>query len=88
MRDRIMDKKYTLDDEHYYGIIRDNIKKYRKMRHLTQQNLADMTDISREYICDIENKHRNKHITIALLGRIAEALDVSIAMLLEKDNNE
>ena len=38
-----------------------------------------MTDISREYICDIENESRNKHITIALLGRIAEALDIEIS---------
>ena len=37
-----------------------------------------MTDISREYICDIENERRNKHITISLLGRISEALNVEI----------
>lgn len=87
MRDTIMDKKYTLDDEYYYGIIRENIRKYRKQKHLTQQNLADMTDISREYICDIENKHRNKHITIALLGRIAEALEVDISVFFKEHND-
>ena len=79
MRNSIEEKKYTIDDEHYYSIIRKNIKKIRKERNLTQQNLADMTDISREYICDIENESRNKHITIALLGRIAEALDIEIS---------
>ncbi len=82
-----MDKKYTIDDEYYYSIIRDNIRKYRKLKNLTQQNLADMTDISREYICDIENKHRNKHITISLLGRIAEALEIDISVFFKKDNN-
>ena len=79
MRNSIEEKKYTIDDEYYYSIIRKNIKKFRKERNLTQQNLADMTDISREYICDIENESRNKHITIALLGRIAEALDIEIS---------
>ena len=54
------------------------IKKVRKDKGLTQQDLADMTDISREYICDIENERRNKHITISLLGRISEALNVEI----------
>ena len=86
MRDKIMDKKYTVDDEHYYGIIRENIRKYRKAKNLTQQNLADMTDISREYICDIENESRNKHITIALLGRIAEALEVDISVFFKEND--
>ncbi len=77
------EKSYIHDDEYYYEIIRQNIRKFRKERNLTQQNLADMTDMSREYICDIENESRNKHPTIAVLGRIAEALDVPIGDLLK-----
>lgn len=79
MRDKISDKRYINDDEYYYSIIRKNIKKIRLENNLTQQELADMTDISREYVCDIENESRNKHITIGLLGRIADALNVDIA---------
>ena len=71
-------KAYIHDDEHYYSIIRENVKHYRVKQNLTQQDLADMTEMSREYICDIENKNRNKHLTISVLGRIAEALDVDI----------
>ena len=78
MRDKINDRKYIIDDEYYYSIIRKNIKKYRLERGLTQQQLADMTDISREYVCDVENESRNKHITISLLGRISDALDIDI----------
>lgn len=78
------ERRYTITDEHYYSIIRTNIKKYRKAKKLTQQDLADMTDISREYICDVENESRNKHITISLLGRIAEALDVDIEFFFKK----
>ena len=77
------EKAYIHDDEYYYGIVRNNIRKYRQAQNLTQQNLADMTDMSREYICDIENESRNKHITIATLGRIAEALDIPIQKLFE-----
>ncbi len=72
-------KAYYNGDEYYYTIIRKNVKKYRKENKLTQQDLADMTEMSREYICDIENESRNKHLTIAVLGRIAEALNVPIA---------
>ena len=43
-----------------------------------------MTDLSREYICDIENEKRNKHLTIAVLGRVAEALDIDIQKMFEK----
>lgn len=82
----IKDKKYTINDEYYYSVIRHNIKKYRKEKKLTQQDLADMTDISREYICDIENESRGKHITIALLGRISEALEIDIRSLFEPIN--
>lgn len=78
------ERRYTINDEYYYSIIRTNIKKYRKEKKLTQQDLADMTDISREYICDVENESRNKHITIALLGRIAEALNVDIESFFKK----
>ncbi len=78
------ERRYTINDEYYYSIIRTNIRKYRKEKKLTQQDLADMTDISREYICDVENESRNKHITIALLGRIAEALNVDIESFFKK----
>lgn len=79
-----MDKKYLYDDEYYYNIVRKNIKKYRKEKKLTQQNIADMTDISREYVCDIENESRNKHVSIALLGRIANALDIDITLFFKE----
>ena len=72
------DKAYIHDDEYYYEIIRRNMRKYRNQHKLTQQQLADLTDMSREYICDIENTSRNKHVSIAVLGRIAEVLNMPI----------
>ena len=72
------DRAYIHDDEYYYEIVRQNMRRFRNRHNLTQQQLADMTDMSREYICDIENASRNKHVTIAVLGRIAEALNEPI----------
>lgn len=74
------DSLYT----YYYDIIRDNIKKYRKEKKLTQQDLADLAGISRQYVTDIENENRNKHITIAILGRIADAMNVNIELFFIK----
>ena len=77
---------YFHDDEYYYEIVRTNIKKFRLEHKLTQQDLADLSGVSRQYICDIENKNRNKHITIAILGRIADALNLNIVEFFIKDD--
>ena len=50
-------------NDHYYNIIRKNIKKYRKEKHLTQQQLADATDLSVDYICEIESPTKNKTVS-------------------------
>lgn len=81
-------KSYTHDDEYYYTIIRENLRKFRLEKKLTQQDLADMTELSREYICDIENESRNKHPTISVLGRIAEALEIDIRNFFDNNNNK
>ena len=45
------------DDEYYYSLLRKNVKEIRNSKGLTQQDLADLTYLSREYICDIENEN-------------------------------
>ena len=77
------------DDEYYYKIIRKNIRNFRLKKNLTQQQLADLIDMSREYICDIENESRNKHLTIAVLGRIADAMNIHIVnfFITDEENN-
>ena len=82
----IKEEIYLHDDEYYYIIARKNIKKFRLELGLTQQDLADLTGLSREYICDIENESRKKHPTVAVLGRIAEALGKTLSDLFI-DNN-
>ena len=72
------DRAYIHDDEYYYELIRRNMRKFRNQRNFTQQQLADLTDVSREYICNVENTSRNKHVSIVILGRIAEALEKPI----------
>ena len=62
------------DDEYYYSLLRKNVKEIRNSKGLTQQDLADLTYLSREYICDIENEKRNKHPSLSVISRLADAL--------------
>ena len=74
------------DDNYYYNIIRQNIKKYREKVGLTQQQLADKAGISMNYIAKIESKKMQRGFTIVVLGRIADALKIDIKLLFD-DNN-
>ena len=72
------------DDEFYYDVLRKNLKMIRKSKGLTQQALADLAFLSREYVCDIENKKRNKHPSLSVIGRIADALEIDIVLLFKQ----
>lgn len=72
-------KAYKHDDEYYYSLVRKNVRRQRLAQNLTQQDVADMIEVSRGYITDMENEKRNKHFNIAILGRIADALGIPIA---------
>lgn len=72
------------EDEYYYKLLRKNVKEQRVTKGYTQQELADLTYLSREYICDIENDKRNKHPSLSVIGRIADALEIEIGLLFKK----
>ncbi len=72
------------NDYYYYDIVRKNIKKYRKLANLTQQELADRIDVSMHYISQIESAKPYKYFTLIVIGRIADALEIDITRLFEK----
>ena len=71
------------DDYYYYDIVRKNIKKYRRIAGITQQELADIVGISMHYISQIESANPNKYFTLVVIGRIADALGIDIRLLFE-----
>ena len=72
------------NDNYYYDALRKNIKKYRELKGLTQQQLADKAGISMNYIAKIESKKMQRGFTIVVLGRIADALNIDIKNLFDK----
>ena len=57
-----------------------NIKYYREQKGYTQNKLAEIVDLSREYIADVERGL--KRISLKKLFEIADALDVDCSMLI------
>ncbi len=60
-------------------LLGQNIAKYRQIRKLSQEKLAEMVDLSREYITRVENGQKN--ISLKKLFAIADALDVGFNQL-------
>ena len=56
-----------------------NVRKLRSERALSQEALADLAGVHRNYLGGIERCERN--VGIDNLGKLARALDVSIAEL-------
>ena len=63
-------------------ILADNIRDYRKAKHLSQEELADACELHRTYIGSIERGGRN--VTLSTLEVLAKALGVSVIELLTK----
>ncbi|GAB6393799.1 MAG: HTH-type transcriptional regulator SinR [Bacteroidales bacterium] len=59
-----------------------NVQKYRKDRKISQEKLADLSNVHRTYVGMIEQAEKN--ITLRNMEKIADALDVEIADLLVK----
>lgn len=76
---------YYNSNDYYYNVIRKNIKKFRKEKHYTQQQLADAADLSVDYVCEIESLTKNKSFSIVTLGRIADVLEIDIREFFNKE---
>ena len=59
-----------------------NVRHQRKLKGMTQEELAAAAEMERSYVSDLERGTRNP--SIAALGRIAEALEVEPHVLLLK----
>ncbi len=69
-----------------YKMIGAKIVYYRKIRGMTQENLAELVGISPQYLSKIENGYYHKSVSLSVLMRIAQKLDVDIIELLRDLN--
>lgn len=57
-----------------------NVQKYRKVREISQEKLAELAGVHRTYIGMIERAEKN--ITLCNMDKIAKALNVELTKLL------
>ncbi len=63
--------------------VRKNIRKYRKIRGYTLQELADLSGFTHGYVRDLECFTINKTPTLEAIGKFADALEIDIRQLFD-----
>ena len=61
---------------------------FRKMRNLTQAQLAEKVSINKNYLSQIESGSTSKAISLPLLIQISKALDVELSILVDLNDLE
>ena len=61
-------------------IFRNNVKFYRKQLNISQEKLAELSDLSTNYIGDIERT--NRKVTIDTIEKVAKGLNIDPTLLL------
>ena len=79
---------FDRNNENYvYEIVSRNIKKQRKLKGLTQEQLAQKIAYSTQFISNIESKNQQT-FSLGTLWRIALVLDINITDLFIEDDDE
>jgi len=60
-----------------------NIAYYRKKKKMTQEQLAELIEVSRTHISNIEATKMDKSLSLEVLFDIADALGVEVGTLFE-----
>lgn len=69
-----------------YKIFGNNVYKYRKMHNLTQQQLADLVEVTPSYIGLIENGKTSTSFQI--IEMLTQALGVKVSALFEESEDD
>lgn len=84
----MIDKK---DENYVYYLVSKNLKKYRKLKHLTQTEFADKCNYSEGFIMNIESEKYHQTFGLGTVWKFAEVLEIDIRELfapIEEAENE
>lgn len=74
-------------DNNIYDTIRKNIKKYRNEKNITSMQLAEMVDLSHDFIRQIQSEKAGYNFSVDTFYRISVALGVTLDDLIKKEND-
>ena len=77
--------KETVHNKNIYDTVRKNIRKYRKEKGMTQQDLADASFLSHGYIREIESFKMASTFSLDAVEKIANGLGIEIKLLFEEE---
>ena len=79
---------FDRESENYvYELVSKNIKKERRKKGLTQEQLADRINYSAQFISNIESKN-HQTFSLGIVWRIALVLDIDIALLFQDEKEK
>lgn len=72
------------EDENYiYYLISQNLKKQRKLKHMTQAEFAERCNYSTGFIMNIESSKYYQTFSLGTIWRFAEVLGIDVRELLK-----
>ncbi len=71
-----------IDFKDIKNTLAENVRIYRNINNLSQEQLAEISGLHRTYIGSVERKERN--VTLSTLVCLAKALNISVPNLLTK----
>ena len=78
--------KEHFTNKNIYDTVRINIKKYRLLKGMTQQELADASDFSHGYIREIESIRMGATFSLDAVEKIANGLGINFKLLFDENN--
>ena len=73
-------EKYSKSDQRIMAVFGRNVRKLREEAGLSQERLAEMTEVHRTYVSGIERGRQN--ISLLTMEKLAKAFSVNIEELL------
>lgn len=77
----------NIDENYVYYYVGKNIKKYRKLRGLTQEQLANKTNYCKQFISNMENE-THQTFSVGTVWQIARALEIDLYKFFIEDNKD
>ncbi len=75
-----------MNQRNIYDTVRYNIRKYRRLKGMTQQQLADASTLTHGYIREIESPKMRSTFSLDAVEKIAEGLEIRPMLLFDESD--